>query len=129
MNSISNSNARPCPLDKKVFCDNCRLNSICLPNQIVQRGKPLKKGEYPYRANDPFTAVFAIRSGAVKAFSLNDNGNEQITGFYLPGKVVGMDGIAENRYTNSVIALDTASVCEIPFPRMEELSLQVPGLQ
>jgi CRP/FNR family transcriptional regulator len=140
MNSISKPDINHCPHDKKVSCGNCRLNSICLPislhlddidrlNQIVQRGKPLQKGEYLYRANDFFTSVFAIRSGAVKALTLSDAGDEQITGFYLPGEVVGLDGIAENRYTNSVIALETASVCEIPFPRLEELSLQVPGLQ
>ncbi|HEY8938610.1 MAG TPA: fumarate/nitrate reduction transcriptional regulator Fnr [Cellvibrio sp.] len=129
-----------CPHDKRVSCGNCRLNTICLPislhiddidklNNIVQRGKPLQKGDYLYRANDPFDSVFAIRSGAVKAMTLSDNGEEQVTGFYLPGEVVGMDGIADNRYTNSVIALETASVCEIPFHRMEELSLQIPNLQ
>lgn len=129
-----------CPHDKKVSCGNCRLNTICLPislhiedidrlNNIIQRGRPLQKGDYLYRANDPFDSVYAIRSGAVKALTLSDHGEEQVTGFYLPGEVVGMDGIADNRYTNSVIALETASVCEIPFHRMEELSLQIPNLQ
>jgi CRP/FNR family transcriptional regulator len=129
-----------CPHDKRVSCGNCRLNTICLPislhiedidrlNNIIQRGKPLQKGDFLYRANDHFDSVYAIRSGAVKAMTLSDNGEEQITGFYLPGEVVGMDGIADNRYTNSVIALETASVCEIPFNRMEELSLQIPNLQ
>lgn len=129
-----------CPHDKRVSCGNCRLNTICLPitfhvddidrlNDIIQRGRPLQKGEYLYRANDAFQSVFAIRSGAVKALTLSDSGSEQITGFYLPGEVVGMDGIADNRYTNSVIALETSSVCEIPFSRMEDLSLQIPSLQ
>ncbi len=129
-----------CPHDRKVSCNNCRLNSICLPislhiedvdklNHIIQRGKPLQKGDYLYRANDEFDSVYAIRSGAVKALTLSDKGEEQVTGFYLPGEVVGMDGIAEGRYTNSVIALETASVCEIPFNRMEELSLKIPSLQ
>ncbi|WP_323814448.1 fumarate/nitrate reduction transcriptional regulator Fnr [Cellvibrio sp. NN19] len=129
-----------CPHDKRINCGNCRLNTICLPislhiedidrlDKIIQRGKPLQKGDYLYRAMDPFTSVYAIRSGAVKAITLSDNGEEQVTGFYLPGEVVGMDGIADNRYTNSVIALETASVCEIPFERMEELSLQIPNLQ
>jgi CRP/FNR family transcriptional regulator, anaerobic regulatory protein len=129
-----------CPHDKKVNCGNCRLNTICLPislhledidklNGIIQRGKPLQKGDYLYRANDIFNSVYAIRSGAVKAISLSDNGKEQVTGFYLPGEVVGLDGLADNRYTNSVIALETASVCEIPFNRMEDLSLQIPSLQ
>lgn len=129
-----------CPHDRKVSCSSCRLNTICLPislhiddvdrlNQIVQRGKPLQKGDYLYRANDEFDSVYAIRSGAVKALTISDKGEEQVTGFYLPGEVVGMDGIANNRYTNSVIALETASVCEIPFNRMEELSLKIPTLQ
>lgn len=129
-----------CAHDKRVSCGNCRLNTICLPislhiddidrlNGIIQRGKPLQKGEYLYRASDTFNAVYAIRSGAVKAVSISDNGDEQITGFYLPGEVVGMDGLADNTYTNSVIALETASVCEIPFNRLEDLSLQIPSLQ
>jgi CRP/FNR family transcriptional regulator len=129
-----------CPHDRKVSCGNCRLNTICLPlslhiedidklNNIVQRGKPLQKGDYLYRANAPFDSVYAIRSGSVKAVTISDSGEEQVTGFYLPGEVVGMDGIADNRYTNSVVALETSSVCEIPFHRMEELSLQIPNLQ
>ena len=129
-----------CPHDKKVSCGNCRLNTICLPlslhiedidrlNQIIQRSKPLQKGDYLFRAGDAFSSVYAIRSGAVKALTMGDNGDEQITGFYLPGEIVGMDGLADNQYTNSVIALETASVCEIPFNRLEELSLKLPSLQ
>lgn len=129
-----------CTHNKQLSCGNCRLNTICLPvslhmddieklNGIVQRGKPLNKGEYLYRANDTFDSVFAIRSGAVKAISVSEKGDEQVTGFYLPGEVVGMDGLADNIYTNSVIALETSSVCEIPFNRLEELSLQIPTLQ
>ncbi len=129
-----------CPHDKRVSCNNCRLNTICLPlslhiedidrlNEIIQRGKPMQKGEFLYRANDSFRSVFAIRSGAVKAVTISDNGEEQVTGFYLPGEVVGLDGLADNRYTNSVVTLETASVCEIPFNRLEELSLKIPNLQ
>ncbi len=129
-----------CAHDKRVSCGNCRLNTICLPislhiedidrlNQIVQRSKPLQKGEYLYRAKDRFDSVFAIRSGAVKAVSISETGDEQVTGFYLPGEVVGLDGLANDTYTNSVVALETSSVCEIPFNRLEELSLQIPTLQ
>ena len=31
--------------------------------------------------------------------------------------------------SDSAIALETAAVCEIPFSRMEELSLEIPSLQ
>jgi CRP/FNR family transcriptional regulator len=129
-----------CANDQKISCNSCQLNSICLPislhvdeinhlDEIVQRSKPLQKGSYLYRTNETFRSIFAVRSGSVKAISVSDNGDEQVTGFYLPGEVVGLDGIANNIYTNSVIALETASVCEIPFHRMTELSARLPSLQ
>ncbi|WP_341936499.1 fumarate/nitrate reduction transcriptional regulator Fnr [Marinimicrobium sp. C2-29] len=129
-----------CDHNQQASCGTCRLNTLCLPlslhledvdqlNQIVQRGRPLQKGEHLYRANEPFLSLYAIRSGTVKASTLDERGQEQITGFYLPGELVGLDGIAESRYTNTVVALETASVCEIPFQRMEELSLKIPSLQ
>jgi len=98
-------------------------------NNIIQRGKALSKGEYLFRANDPFNAVYAVRSGAIKSMLLSENGDEQITGFYLPGEILGMDGLATNVHSNSVIALETSSVCEIPFQQLEELSVQLPSLQ
>ena len=129
-----------CTHEKRISCGSCRLNTLCLPislhfddidrlNSIVQRSKPLQKGDYLYRANNEFHSVFAIRSGAVKAVTISDNGDEQITGFYLPGEIVGLDGLNENKYTNSVLALETSSICEIPFHRFEELSQKIPNLQ
>ncbi len=129
-----------CHSNPQVSCDDCRLNTLCLPlslqlddisklDEIVQRGRPLQKGDYLYRANDTFGSIYAVRSGTVKAITITDSGLEQVTGFYLPGEIVGMDGIGNNRYTNSAIALETASICEIPFSQMENLSLQIPTLQ
>tara|TARA_R110000868_G_scaffold107315_7_gene293653 strand:- start:350 stop:1006 length:657 start_codon:yes stop_codon:yes gene_type:complete len=105
------------------------IDDIDRLNQIIQRGKPLHKGEYLFRVNDPFTSVYAVRSGAVKTITISENGDEQVTGFYLPGEVLGMDGLATNIHSNSVLALETSSLCEIPFNRLEELSVQLPSLQ
>lgn len=130
----------PCPHEQKLTCGNCRLNTICLPlslqlqdidqlDNLVQRSKPLQKGQYLYRVQDRFHSLYAVRSGSVKTATLSDDGEEQVTGFYLPGEIVGMDGIADTRHTNSAITLETASICEIPFSRVEELSRQIPSLQ
>lgn len=135
--SIARTQHQP---ENQTSCGSCRLNTLCLPlslhlddvqqlDRIVQRGRPLRKGEALYRAGDSFHSLFAIRSGSVKASTLNEQGQEQVTGFYLPGELVGLDGIAENHYTNTVVALETASLCEIPFEQMEKLSLQIPSLQ
>ncbi|WP_353410387.1 fumarate/nitrate reduction transcriptional regulator Fnr [Pseudoteredinibacter isoporae] len=134
------SKSTRCHHNPQVSCGDCRLNSICLPisvhvdeldklDDIIQRGRPLHKGDYLYHANDPFTSVYAVRSGTIKSIRITNDGEEQVTGFHLPGEILGMDGIAQNVHTNSAIALETTAVCEIPFARMEELSIKIPSLQ
>lgn len=116
------------------------MNSLCLPlslenkdidklDRIIQRGRPLRKDDYIYHVGEPFKSVFSVRSGSVKSYYVNDDGQEQVTGFYLPGEIFGMDGIGHNKYTNSSAAMETSSICDIPFSRLEELSAQIPSLQ
>ena len=127
-------------MTRNVSCNQCSLSPICLPlavapdqleqlDRIMQRGRPLKRGEYLFRAADDFHAVYAIRSGALKTYSFSDDGDEQVTGFYLPGEIVGMDGISTARHLSNAKALETATVCEIPFHRLEDLSQRIPSLQ
>ncbi len=131
---------RQCTHDYRVNCNNCRLGTICLPlaletsdidkhDDIVQRGKPLQKGEHLYQEGGPFGAVYAVRSGAIKAYRVTDDGREQVTGFYFPGEILGMDGISRNSHACSARALETSAVCEIPFGSLEELSQKMPTLQ
>ena len=121
-------------------CTNCNLKGLCLPlamdvkdidrlDHIIQRGRLLQSGDHLYRAGDDFTSIYAVRSGSIKTYLIDDDGIEQITGFYLPGEVLGFDGIDTNNYGCNVVALETSTVCEIPFSRLEELSLQIPTLQ
>lgn len=97
--------------------------------QIMERGRALKKGEHLYRTGDEFVAVHAVRTGAVKTYALSEDGTEQVTGFYLPGEILGMEGINEDRHHSSAKALDGATVCKIPFSSLEELSHRIPTLQ
>lgn len=123
----------------RVSCSECNLSTVCLPvavspdqidqlDNILKRGRPLRRGEHLYRASDPFTSVYAVRSGALKTYSISEDGEEQVNGFYLPGEVVGMDGVSTAYHHYSAKALETASVCAIPFDQMESLSLTIPSL-
>lgn len=129
-----------CSHDYHVNCGNCRLNSICLPlalesddiqqlDDIIQRSKPLQKTQHLYREGDDFQSVYAVRSGTLKAYKTTDDGREQVTGFYFPGEILGMDGISNNSHASSAKALETAAVCEIPFTSLEKLSTLMPNLQ
>ncbi|MBL4608776.1 MAG: fumarate/nitrate reduction transcriptional regulator Fnr [Pseudomonadales bacterium] len=123
-----------------VTCSDCSLNPICLPiavskdeliqlDEIIKRGRPIKKGEHIFNAGEGFRSVYAVRSGTLKTYTLTENGEEQITGFYLAGEILGMDGINTNHHSNSAKALEASAVCEIPFERLEELSAKIPSLQ
>lgn len=129
-----------CPHNQRVSCLDCALRNICLPitleagdieklDNIVERGRPLHKGDHVYRQHDAFLSIFAVRSGSVKSYSIDEEGDELVTGFYFPGEVLGMDGIGQNRHESSAIALETSSICEIPFNHLGELSLAIPTLQ
>ena len=131
---------KPCTHEFQVNCGNCRLNSICLPlalesddiqqlDSIIQRSKPLQKNQHLYRESDDFQSVFAVRSGTLKAYKTTDDGREQVTGFYFPGEILGMDGISNNAHASSAKALETSAVCEIPFSSLEKLSSMMPSLQ
>ncbi|MEY1661964.1 fumarate/nitrate reduction transcriptional regulator Fnr [Isoalcanivorax beigongshangi] len=124
----------------RVSCNDCSLSQICLPlavepeqldelDRMIRRGRPLKRGEHLYRAADSFEAVYAVRSGALKTYSMSEEGDEQVTGFYLPGEIVGMDGIGTAHHVSSAKALETSTVCEIPFTQLEALSTKIPTLQ
>lgn len=135
----TNPQEKKCP-HTQVSCGDCRMNALCLPlalqndeidqlDKIVQRGRPFHKDDNVYHAGSEFKSVYAVRSGCIKSFYVNDDGQEQVTGFFLPGEIFGMDGIGHNKYVNSAVALETSAVCEIPFSRLEELSANIPSLQ
>jgi CRP/FNR family transcriptional regulator len=124
----------------KASCADCSLKGLCLPiamdirdidkvDQIIQRSRPIHAGDHLYRAGDPFKSVYAVRSGSIKTYLVDDEGVEQVTGFFLPGEVLGFDGVGSHTQGCNVVALETSSVCEIPFDRLEELSRQIPELQ
>lgn len=115
-----------------ISCKNCGLNELCLPralsndemdavDEAVKRSKPIQKNQPLYEVGDAFTCVFAARSGAVKTFTIDEEGEEHFIGFYLPGELVGLDVIGTEAYTNTAKALETSSLCEIPFDSTAEL--------
>jgi CRP/FNR family transcriptional regulator len=125
----------------KMACQSCSLYQLCLPlglhgedldrlEHIIKRSHPaLKKNESPFHQGDRFHAIYAIRSGSVKTYTVADDGSEQITGFYLPGELVGLDAISEDCHPCTAKALETTSYCEIPFNLLEELSGELPSLR
>ena len=122
-----------------ISCQNCGLYQLCLPmgldsadtvllDRYVKRKRLLKRGEVLYRSGEEFTYVYAIRSGSVKTYISTEDGRLQITGFHVPGELLGLNAIDERRYNGEAMALETTSVCEISVECFEELARQIPSV-
>jgi len=124
----------------KISCHQCSISQLCLPvslaeaeiehlDSIIQRNRPLHRGEHLFRGGDLLVSLFAIRSGSLKTYTISPEGEEQITGFHLAGEVVGLDALYNKSHPSFATALETTMVCALPFDELEELSGSIPGLR
>jgi CRP/FNR family transcriptional regulator len=124
----------------KNHCKNCSLYDLCLPmgletgdldslDNVIKRRQSVNKNNFLYRMGEPLKSVYAVRSGSFKTYLTNPDGTEQILGFSLPGELLGMDAISDAQHVCTAKALETSSVCEIPYDRLESLALEIPNLQ
>ena len=124
----------------KASCHQCSLSNLCLPlaledndldrlEDIVRQGRVFDRGEHIFDQSTPFRSCFAVRSGAVKTSIVTESGEEQVTGFYLPGELIGLDSMSDNHYACTARALERTNVCEFPVDKLEELTVKLPDLQ
>lgn len=124
----------------RLACKQCSARDLCLPfglseddmarlDRIVDHPRPLRHHDFLFRAGEPMRSVYAVRSGSVKTGTLSAEGAEQVTGFHLPGELVGLDAIASGHHVCNAQALETTSLCELPFEGLESLAQQIPSLQ
>ena len=119
-------------------CTACGMHQLCLPmgldesdmkrlDKIIGRRK-VARDDFLYRIGDRFTALYAVRVGHFKTYQENLDGDRQITGFQMPGELLGMDAISTEQHQCDAVALQDSEVCEIPFARLEQLFGQIPHL-
>jgi CRP/FNR family transcriptional regulator len=124
----------------KVACSDCSLRSLCLPfgldsdemnqlDKIIKRPRPLQRSQRLYHPGDGFRSLYVVRSGSIKTYTMTSTGEQQITGFHLPGELLGLDGVSADVYSCTAEALETTSVCDLPFTSLESLSGKIQGLQ
>ena len=124
----------------KTLCSTCSLRELCLPvglmpnefsqlDAVIRQSRRLKKGEFLFRAGEPFTSLFAIRAGFFKTTVASQDGRDQVTGFFMSGELIGMDGICTHSHSCDAVALEDSEVCELPFGHMEALSKEIPSIQ
>ncbi len=123
-----------------VACQDCSLYRLCLPlglhnnelaklDQIIQRSQNYTRGQALFSEENSFKSLYVVRSGSFKTTISTSNGREQVTGFYFPGEFIGLDAIHHESYQSTAKALESSSVCELPYDRLQEIGKEMPQLQ
>ena len=72
-----------------INCQDCGFSQLCLPftlndneltrlDDIIQRKKPMHKGDMLFEAGQAQKCLYAIRTGSFKTFTLTDQGEQQM---------------------------------------------------
>lgn len=126
--------------DIQQACSHCSLAHLCLPygldsgdiarlETLVDVGEPALHGHRLFAQDDQLTAIYAVKTGAVKTSVVDSEGLEQIMGFYYPGDLLGLDGLVDEVHHCTATALEDSRVCRIPFERLDRLVDELPGLR
>ena len=124
----------------EVNCASCNLRELCLPGDvcmedleqvqnIVYARRRVKRGESLFATGDEFSAIYAIRSGFFKTSVVDGEGREQVTGFFMGGELLGMEGIGLGKHTSTAVALEDCEVCVMPYSLVESMAHDYPQLQ
>lgn len=120
-------------------CTTCRLRSQCflarpLPEEdgacakAVRRRYRIGRGDRLYRRDAPFGFLFQVCSGVVKTQRETANGGLVVSGFFLPGDVVGLDALGESHYPSDAIAAADCEVCRLDFQHLLASCAHKPGV-
>jgi len=97
--------------------------------RVVYARRRIRRGESLFGVGDAFRCIYAIRTGFFKTSLVDGEGREQVTGFFMGGELLGLDGLDGGRYKDSAIALEDSDVCAMPYSLIEEIAREVPLLQ
>ena len=128
------------PHKHEVSCSSCNLRELCLPGgvcmedleqvqNIVYARRRVKRGESIFGTGDEFSAIYAIRSGTFKTSVVDGEGREQVTGFFMGGELLGMEGIGAGKHSSTAVALEDSEVCVMPYSLVESMAHDFPQLQ
>jgi len=123
-----------------ISCDACSLSNICLPHGLsvseieelevsIDKTLKIKKKEAVFSSNQKMDGIYAVKSGAIKTSIANEDGQEQVLEFHLPGDMLGFDSFSDGIHSCDAIALEDTLLCKIPVEVLDDLCERLPGLR
>ncbi len=140
--SIQSDEHVPGDLQKRLqaSCAACNLRELCVPGGIssddlaqldplVATRRRIRRGETLFRVGDVFDSLYAVRSGFFKTRLTSEDGRDQVTGFQMPGELLGLDGVATEAHSVDAVALQDSEVCVLQFADLERIARDFSPLQ
>lgn len=126
--------------DYRNRCGRLSVRQACLPagvdpvdqpvlDAIVRRRRRLLAGEALFHAGERMAGLYVARSGAFKAASTTADGEETVLGFFLPGELIGLDGLGSGRHRCHTVSLEPAEVCELGYEDLMQAASTLPALR
>jgi CRP/FNR family transcriptional regulator len=85
-------------------------------------------GKTLVEAGMPANAIYTVRAGCLKSFTVDADGTERVRGFYLPGDIVGLDALGGDSFPATIVAVTPSQVCKIPAAAVRRLMAESPFL-
>lgn len=116
------------------------LHKLCLPHslgpaaaseleQSVARESHLAPGTRFFRQGEAFQALYVVAKGLLKTV-LTDGGEvDQITGFFFPHDLIGLDALHDGTCICSAIAVEPSVVHMVPVERLTRAMSEAPTLR
>lgn len=119
-------------------CNRCALHALCVPGivgalnsslgPIVADDVTVSKGDFLYTSGATAHDLFVVKSGALKIMTPLCGQDAHVSGFRLPGDLVGACGLTCGQYAFTAQALDRTTVCRLPMDRLRDATLRQPML-
>jgi len=135
--------SNPIPLSEKgnsgVSCSDCGLFDLCFASEVaehrrdeldrlIRRNRSLKHEAHLFNAGQQFRSICVVKSGTIKTYRLSREGDEIVTGFHLPGELIGLDAIGKSQHPEFAVALDDGRYCDIPYRDFQKVLNESPSL-
>lgn len=135
-----NDSTRLSPLkQEETTCSDCALFNLCFAqemsdaeredfDQVVRRQQPLERNDHLFHGGQHLKSVVVLRAGSIKGYNISHDGDEIVSGFYLPGEVIGLDALPSETHPGFAVALEKSRYCEIPLAQFERMLNESPRL-
>jgi CRP/FNR family transcriptional regulator len=123
-------------IQPSILCQHCALMGMCFSHADRNKSEPKTRSHKVYQKSNvlfstgqAFDAIYVLRSGSAKSTIVANSGQEQISSFYFPGDLIGLDGFDSGFHAQSIKFLETSSVCRIGLAELDNAMASSPNIR